>query len=198
MATRQTFFRAAPDARKQSLIEATALCLAERGVSATSVRSICAQAGVSSGLLRHYFTGIDDLIAATYIWTGERVQNALLSAVDHAPDSPRARLLAYVTASFRSPIVDPDLLATWLAFWSLTKNNPAIAQVHAKIYRDYRQGIETLIAATDPHRNDNRLNAVALTALVDGLWLELSLGDAPFSADEACALAERWLDTLLS
>ena len=44
---------------------------------------------------------------------------------------------------------------------------------------------------------DARLAAVALTALVDGLWLELSLGNAPFSVDEAEALAEKWLDSFI-
>jgi hypothetical protein len=38
---------------------------------------------------------------------------------------------------------------------------------------------------------------VALTALIDGLWLELSLGQAPFTPDEAGRLAEMWLDRLL-
>jgi hypothetical protein len=32
--------------------------------------------------------------------------------------------------------------------------------------------------------------------LIDGLWLELSLGQAPFSAEEAEALAAQWLDAL--
>jgi len=36
-----------------------------------------------------------------------------------------------------------------------------------------------------------------LTALVDGLWLELSLGNAPFSVGEAEALAEKWLDNFI-
>jgi TetR/AcrR family transcriptional regulator, transcriptional repressor of bet genes len=36
-----------------------------------------------------------------------------------------------------------------------------------------------------------------LTALIDGLWLELSLGTAPFFPEEAEALAERWIDTLI-
>jgi hypothetical protein len=38
---------------------------------------------------------------------------------------------------------------------------------------------------------------VALTALIDGLWLELSLGHAPFTPDEAGRLAELWLDSLV-
>lgn len=196
MSPRQAFTRDAPDARRLSLIEACAHSLATLGASGTSVRSICTQAGVSPGLLRHYFDGIDALIAATYRWTGDRVQAALDAAVAMAPNAPRARLLAYLTASFAPPIADPELLATWLAFWSLTKTDARIAALHAEIYADYRGGLEALIAPVA--RGDHRLTTVALTALVDGLWLELSLGNPPFTREEAGHLAEKWLDALIA
>jgi TetR/AcrR family transcriptional regulator, transcriptional repressor of bet genes len=192
---RQSFRREAPDQRRSDLIVACARCLAKDGAHGTSVRTICAEAGVSPGLLRHYFAGVDDLVAETYRDTGDRVQAALDAAVAIAPDVPRTRLLAYLTASFAPAIADPDLLATWLAFWSLTKTDARIAAVHADIYCSYRTGLETLIADLTP--GDHRLTAIALTALVDGLWLELSLGEAPFTAAEAAELAERWLDALL-
>ena len=135
------------------------------------------------------------LIATTYRWTGDRVQSALAKAVAGAPQTPRKQLLAYLTASFAPPIADPELLATWLAFWALTKTDSQIARLHGEIYRDYRAELETLLAAFSP--GDHRLAAVALAALVDGLWLELSLGNAPFSREEAGALVEKWLDALL-
>lgn len=197
MNARQSFIRAEPDARRQSLVEACAHCLATLGASGTSVRAICAEAGVSPGLLRHYFSGIDALVAETYRWTGARVAASLDEAVAGTEATPRARLVAYLTASFRPPIANPELLATWLAFWSLTKTDPLIADVHADIYREYRHNLEILIAALTPNARDHRLSAIALTALVDGLWLELSLGSAPFTPEEAAGLAERWLDTLL-
>ena len=56
--------------------------------------------------------------------------------------------------------------------------------------------LERLLDAHAPG-SDHRLTAIALTALVDGLWLELSLGNAPFTPDEATALAARWLAALL-
>jgi TetR/AcrR family transcriptional regulator, transcriptional repressor of bet genes len=189
--------RQRPDDRRQSLLEATARCLAERGAAGVSVRAICAEAGVSPGLLRHYFSGVSEAIAETYRWTGTRVAQALDGAVADADPEPHARLVAYLTASFRPPIADPELLSTWLAFWSLTRSDPAIAAVHAEIYRDFRLGIEQLIAEAHPGLADTRLPAVALTALIDGLWLELSLGAAPFTPDEAARLAEMWLDRLL-
>ncbi len=198
MSARQaTFTRAAPDERRQSLIEATARCLAERGAAGVSVRTICAEAGVSPGLLRHYFAGVSDAIAETYRWTGRQIGEALEAAVAQADSEPRARLLAYLTASFRPPISTPELLATYIAFWSLTRSDPAIAAVRAEVYGDFRAGLEGLIREYRPALPDTRLASVALTALIDGLWLELSLGDAPFTRSEAEELAEKWLDSLL-
>jgi AcrR family transcriptional regulator len=198
MQPRQVFTRKSADTRRDALIAATARCLSTRGAHGTSVRAICLEAGVSAGLLRHYFGGIDALVAATYRATGARVSAAMHAAADAvAGDNPRGRLLAFVTASFRAPIADPELLATWLAFWSLSRTVPAIGEIHDEIYAENRQDMERLILACPNAPADARLAAVALTALVDGLWLELSLGNAPFSVAEAEALAEKWLDSLI-
>lgn len=161
------------------------------------MRVICTEAGVSPGLLRHYFDGIDDLIAETYRATGSKVAQALNLAADVRTGSPRDKLLAFVTASFRPPIADSQLFSTWLAFWSLARTSANIGRIHDEIYADNRKDMERLIAACPGAPADPRLAAIALTALVDGLWLELSLGNAPFTPDEAHALAERWLDSLL-
>jgi len=161
-----------------------------------SVRAICAEAGVSPGLLRHYFSGVSEAIAETYRMTGRNIEAALAAAVVNAGPDPRARLLAYITASFRPPIADPQLLASYIALWSLSRSDPSVARVRTEVYRDFRSGLEMLIAEHRAGLDDARLPAIALTALIDGLWLELSLGDAPFTPEEAEALAERWLDTV--
>ena len=189
--------RESADFRRQSLIGATAACLAEQGAAGTSVRTICARAGVSPGLLRHYFDGIDDLVAATYRDVTDRVSATLREAEEAAGPEPRARLIAFVTASFRPPIADPALLATWLAFWSLVKTRPAIASIHGETYRGYREELEQLLAGCGLTAVQARPAAIALTALVDGLWLELSLDPSTFTPAEASAMAVRWVDSLI-
>lgn len=183
--------------RRNSLIEACARVLAQQGATGASVRTICAAAGVSPGLLRHYFAGIDDLVAATYLHVGAQVGDALDAAVAAAGPDDRARLDAYVVASFRPPIADPDLLATWLAFWSLVKTSPAIAAIHADLYADYRARLADLLGACGVAPADRRLAAIALTALVDGLWLEISLDPTTFDRAEAMRMAIRWVDATL-
>ena len=115
-AARQAFTRESADTRRADLIEATAAVLAEQGLAGTNVRAICAKAGVSPGLLRHYFAGIDDLVAATYVATSDRMDAIFAAAVEGEGADPRARLMAYLTASFRPPVTDPELLGAWTAF----------------------------------------------------------------------------------
>jgi AcrR family transcriptional regulator len=191
--------RETPDVRRQALIDATARCLAEKGIGGTSVRAICARAGVSSGLLTHYFPGVDALILATYVDVGARVSAALDAAIASAGNDPRDRLRACLLANLRPPVLDPDLLATWIAFWSLVTSDPAIAAVHADVYRGTRHQLETLLGEAAPQLSQaqKRIAAISLTALVDGLWLELCLDRSSFTAEEAQAMVEsammQWL-----
>lgn len=196
--TQPAFSRAEPDARRLSLIEATARVLAAQGAAGASVRVIAVEAGVSPGLVSHYFDGVDALIAATYAHVGERVSTALDAGVAAAGPDPRARLDAYVIASFHPPIADPGLLATWLAFWSLVKARPGIAALHDDIYAAYRRDLEALLLECGVAPADLRLTAIAITALVDGLWLELCLSPTTFTADEARGIAGRQIAALLS
>lgn len=194
-AARQAFTRESADARRADLIEATAAVLAEAGLAGTTVRAICAKAGVSPGLLRHYFAGIDDLVAATYEATSDRMDAIFAGAVERAGRDPRARLTAYLTASFRPPVTDPELLGAWTAFWALARSDARMANIHAASYAGYREQLCGLLAACDA-RDADRL-AIMLTAMVDGLWLELSLDAGSFGADAAVEMIERAVAALV-
>jgi AcrR family transcriptional regulator len=190
------FKREEPDARRLSLIAACARVLARDGVAGASVRAIALEAGVSPGLVGHYFPGIDALVAATYAQTGARVDAALAAAVEAAGSDPRARLEAYVTASFQPPIADPALLATWIAFWSLVRSRPDIARLHDEQYGGFRHQLEALLADCGVAAAALRRSAIAITALVDGLWLELCLSPQSLGGAEAAEIARAALAAL--
>lgn len=189
---RAAFTRETADVRRQALVAAAETVLAREGVGGASVRAICAEAGVSPGLLRHYFEGVDDLIAAAYEAVGQRIDDALDAALAAAGPTPRERLLAYLGASFAPPVLDPRLLSAWIGFWSLVKTKPRIAAIHAASYAAFRTRLETLLGAA--RVSETRLAAIALTAIVDGLWLELCLDPATFSPEEARAVVTRVLE----
>ena len=190
--------RIEPDARRLGLIEACARVLARVGAAGASVRTIAVEAGVSPGLVGHYFIGVEALIAATYAHVEETVGEMIDRAVADAGPEPRARLDAFVTASFAPGIADPQLLATWIAFWSLVTARPAIAAQHGEQYAGSRARLEALLQDCGVPAPEQRRAAIAVTALVDGLWLELCLSPGCFSAEEAGGIARRFLDALIS
>src|SRR3546814_17839162 len=69
-------------------------------------------------------------------------------AVDGAGPDPRARLHAYLTASFRPPVTDPDLLGAWTAFWALARSDARMAAIHAESYAGYRKRLGALLSAS--------------------------------------------------
>ena len=197
VSTKPAFTRAEPDARRASLVEATARVLARDGVAGTSVRAIALEARVSPGLVGHYFDGIDALVAATYAHVETQVAQAIDGALDRAGTEPRARLDAFVTASFAPPVASGELLATWIAFWSLVRSRPEIARQHDDQYAAFRARLEGLLGDCGLPAARRRHAAIAITAVIDGLWLELCLSPQAFSADEAGEIARATLDALL-
>ena len=163
------------------------------------MRQVAAEAGVSAGLVRHHFEGMHRLVAETYRSTGKEIAAVVAAALEAAGSAPEARLRAFIDASLKPPLLDPERLAVWLAFWSLTRTDPQIHAIHAKVYAGYRRLLEEMIAALAREHGiaiEVRQSALALTALLDGLWLEHCLDPKTFSAAEAAAIAHGWVDGL--
>ena len=195
------FTRDLPEVRKRKLIEATAQCLAEFGHAGTSVRAVAARANVSPGLVAHHFKGIDELIVATYDHVGRQVAETLTHAMDSAPDDAESKLRAFIDVSFKPPVLDSDLLAIWLSFWSLVRRDAGVRKVHKRVYTDYRRRLEGLIADIAGARRikiDAHLAALGFTAMLDGLWLELCLDPTIFSREDALRIAHAWVDDLVA
>jgi len=125
------------------------------------------------------------------------VRAAMEVAVAAAGTDPRARLDAFVTASFAPPIADRALLATWIAFWSLVSARADIARQHDDQYAAYRARLTEMLDACGVAPDRLRLAAITLAAVVDGLWLELCLSPGCFSAQEAGVIARAQIDSLM-
>lgn len=156
-----------------------------------SVRDVAKRAGVSPGLVRHHFGGFGQLLVEAYRHVVDRVDVHIDQAIAAAGPAPQARLDAFLTASFSPAIVDRDLLSAWLGFWGLVRSDAGAAAVHAETFAAYRRRIERLLA--DLGVAEPGPAALGLSALLDGLWLELCLDPQTFTAEEAVRLARQWV-----
>ena len=110
---RKPFRREGEDQRRRELVEATLACIAELGMEHTTVREIAIRAGVTPGLIRHYFAGKKELVLAAYAKYVDDVAVLAEQAVEAAGNEPCDRLAAFVTGSLTPPMATMGMSTTW-------------------------------------------------------------------------------------
>jgi len=194
------FHRATPAVRREALVDATLKCLKQFGHEGVSVRRISAAAGVSIGLINHHFPSKSGLVAETYETLALSLLDSIRRQAENKAFAPRERLSNFFRASFAPEVLDPQLFNVWLVFWSMVAHSPEISAVHFSTYGKYRSVLESLLrqliksGAAPPFKL--RRAAIALSALLDGFWVELSLSPTVFKPREAIALCEDWVNAL--
>jgi len=192
------FTRADADVRRRSLMAATARCLARDGFDGASVRRICDEAGVSAGLLRHYFDGKDDLVAQTYEGLAADFTRITHDVLQGAAGGAEERLRAFFEISFTAEFIDADVFLVWVAFWRQVRVDERIRRSHRQAYAAHRRDLENILGEVAEQNRfiaNPRLAALSLTALMDGLWLEISLDATAFTSVEAAEICGNWLDS---
>ena len=173
-------------------------CLRQRKVASTSASR--RTAGVSIGLINHHFPSKSGLVAVAYETLALSLQEELQARARNHAAAPRERLSDFFRASFAPELLDPQLFNVWVVFWSMVAHSPEIRAVHDKTYGKYRAILESMLGqladsgAAPPFKL--RQAAIALSALLDGLWVELSLSPITFKPREAIALCEDWVNAL--
>lgn len=194
------FRRESPEDRRRHLGEAALRSFASHGSAGTAIRLIAAEAGVTPGLITYHFGEIDELIHYAYDLMVERLFKSVTEAVDAAPDSPAARLDAFIEALLSPMIFDRNVLAALLVFYGLMPASQRMRAVLLSEFETLALTVERLIIGLVEEEGfavrDPRLAAKALIAFLDGLWLNWCLLPTEFTAHDALQQCRYWLKGL--
>jgi TetR/AcrR family transcriptional repressor of bet genes len=181
---RQSFSKKGPEVRRQELIDATFRCLVKHGVSDTSVRTIADEASLSLGMVRHYFNSKDELLAATYRHLSERLQEQTHEILANTDSAPLSRLVAFIEAGLKPPLLDRDYVRIRFLFFELTHTNETVRAVHEQIYERFENQLLALVQAVADanHRDDANCPMIMRTILtyLKGVWAEWTLSHDDF------------------
>jgi TetR/AcrR family transcriptional repressor of bet genes len=187
-AVRTRQHRESPDVRRKALIQATMRSIAKYGYTGTTIGRICAEAQVSRGLINHHFGTKEELIRQSYMELCEewafQTRDTLLD--DHR--DPEEKLRAMIRVSFGPTVFKQDHLGIWVGFWSVIGKSPTLRKLNRELYKQDRETYQRAfeeIAAKRGKTIDSRRAAIALGALMDGLWLEWCLDPKGFTPEEA-------------
>lgn len=172
---RRKFRREGEERRREALIAAATDLFAEGGEAAATVRAIAERAGVTPGLIRHYFATKEDLVRQSYAAVMTRMTEESDAAADaDAGCDPVGRLLAFVATSLRPPVMDALRVGLWAGFLHQVQRDPDMRAVHEATYLAYRNRLEAMILALPGQGDHSRARALAIACngVIDGLWME--------------------------
>jgi betaine-aldehyde dehydrogenase len=190
--------RDSEDVRRKQLIDTTIHVMAQVGFNATTLGLIAKHAGVSAGLVAHYFGDKDGLLEATLRSLASRLSRAAAARM-RAAETPRARLQAVIDANLAPEEMDSQTSAVWLAFWGQAIHSERLKRVQRIYQLRVLSNLRHALRSMTPDAEAERL-AVIIAAIIDGLWLRTTLAAAwsPADSEAARRIAAGFVDTQLA
>ena len=178
----------APDQRREAIVAATVDVARRKGLASTTVRDVATEMGTSSGLIHHYFTSMDDVLAAAFEVVARQdlgVSAGLMSTAGSPLDALRTFFETYTPA-------DKDwAFQLWLDAWAEAGRRPAVQATSRRLNLEWqgllantiRDGVaEGSFTCADPSGA-----AWRILSLLDGLALQVVAHGTTISRDEVVA-----------
>ena len=185
--------------RKPQLLAAAAEVIAERGFAATRIADVAERAGTSPPGVLYWFESRDELLAEALSFGEQAFHDELAAELETLAD-PRARLATLIERS-----IGGDDWVLWIEIWTRALRDPETSRSRQRLDDSWRAQIASTIAdgqaagcfaGPDPERA-----ALELAALIDGLAVQVALGDrlvTPELMRSTCIeVAERLLEVEL-
>ncbi len=182
--------------RRRSLIDATIEAIHERGYSDVTMAQIAKRAGVSGGLVHHYFGSKDHLLAATmrHLLTelGRTIRDGLANA-----ETPRERISAIIAGNFSVNQFRPSIIGAWLAFYvqsRTTASNRRLLRIYAaRLASNLTHNLRAFMP-----QDEARRIAEGTASMIDGVWIRQALSDAKTDRNAAIAMVEDYVETQIA
>lgn len=184
--------------RRRQVMDAVIQILERDGWDALTMKSVSARAGVSTGVVAHYFGSKDAMVAAAIRDAYRQFTDDVLQAVE-GENRPLGKLVALVDRVVARSVPDWSF---WLALWGKMPFDPVIREELNLVYRQYVMLVEGILnagAADGSIAKGIRADRCAglFVALIDGLGMRSELGPHEMPpALQRSLLLEFWAEIL--
>jgi len=185
--------------RQEQLLDAAGRAIAELGLTHVRVTDVAERAGMTTGHVTYYYPSKNDLLLQA-IRRSEAALTTQVVAELTGIDDPWQRLDRLLRLSAAEAVGDPGWVL-WLHVWSTAADDPAVARVHDQLDGAWRSmlldAVEYGCRRGDFVADDPAAVTEQLSALVDGLSIQLTLGSPGMTQDRLLHLALSAARTLL-
>jgi len=185
--------------RKAQLIKATIRSIAKHGLSVTTMASVAKEARLSQGIINLHFQSKDRLLEETLRYVVDEYRLAWFKALDNSGESAPEKLAALVRVDFDKQVCQRNKLAVWFAFWGESRSRPTYRQICAERDKEYRQVLSGLCAEIirqGGYASNPEHVAYGLSAMSEGLWLDLLLNPVDLTPEQALGISMGYLQDI--
>ncbi|MFI7606280.1 TetR/AcrR family transcriptional regulator [Micromonospora sp. NPDC049366] len=175
--------------RRTLIADALMRVAARQGLEAVSLRHVAAEAGVSPGMVQHYFRTKDEMMAFAMAVVRERNQVRVTEAITRLGEEPPPRSVLRALIGAVLPLTEESRAdgRVALAFLAYAAVRPDVAAGLSEDTRQLSAFVAGLLPGPQPEER-----AAALLALMEGLGLYLLSGQ--YDAERALAALDTQLD----
>ncbi|GAA2567455.1 TetR family transcriptional regulator C-terminal domain-containing protein [Streptomyces fimbriatus] len=181
--------------RRGEMLRAAVEQIEMRGVAAVRVSDVASALGVSNALVLYHFSTKEKLVAAAFAHAAEDDLAHLRKLLGRRTTAVR-RLRAAVR--WYAPTGRAKGWRLWIEGWAMALREPALREVTRDLDRRWKAALTEVIAqgvaAGEFRCPDPAASALRLTALLDGLAVQLTSYDGAVSR----ARARAWADEALA
>jgi len=178
------------DDRREQMLRAAVEVIAERGFPETRISDIGRRVGASSALVIYYFGTKDRLLTDALRYSEDLFYAEAAKRLD-AIDGAQAKIEALVRMSCGSDGKD-SLASSWLLWpdlWAQAVRHPEVSQHREELDQRWRDKVAEIVRAGVEGGEFDHVDVddftLVLTALLDGLAVQVALGDPTVSPDLA-------------
>ena len=187
--------------RREQLLRAALDVIVARGYADTRIADVAEHAGTSPALVIYYFKTRDQLLTEALRYSEDSWYAAGTQRLAAIPTA--AGRLTELVAMTCLPDTDPGTKAgkptewlLWLDLWALSPRIPGVAAVRRKFDERWRQTIKAIMLAGQEAGEFTPIDAddfaITLSALLDGMAVQIALEDPDVPPSRAYDLAMRY------
>ena len=185
-------------ARREQLLRSALEVIVARGYADTRIADVAEHAGTSPALVIYYFKTRDQLLTEALRYSEDAWYAAGTQRLAAIPTA--VGRLTELIAMTCLPDTDPAARTEWLLWldlWALSPRNPGVATVRRKFDERWRETISsTVLSGQESGEFSSAVDAaefaVTLSALLDGMAVQIALEDPDVPPSRAYDLAMRY------
>ncbi len=170
--------------RRRQLIQATIESIHAHGYDGTTIARIATRAGLSAGLISHYFGSKGELLEATMRSLLTDLQRQVVARLK-AARTTMERVEELVDANFDEVQITPQLVTAWLAFWAQVPHEPRLKRLQAIYHRRLRSNFRPELRRLGLSDEGSSQLTDLVISLIDGIWVQAALNGLKRDASQA-------------